>query len=331
MENDHTTRETPDDMHDIPAGEQAPASRRTPAKRHGGRDAHGPGQVRHPAAPTSLPHAGPRGRDDEEDDEWLAYRDRRIREYEMDRSRHHGAKGRQDEERKGHQDGIPADEYDDDPMATPRDGLAPNTRGEYDGPSTPFKWWLTTGGDRKGRIDPDTETHIHRHIEDVAAFADWLCAVDRQVDDVLPRCWINHPWLVMLMDQLRSGYYAKWRDGRDGQGPYYWISSVQQTISWIQQWSQATNIMSPDHTCHPHDTTVSASRIARRAAEERAGFHAIRATAWPPSEARDAALAALTLADPWTGVTAPDGMEDGTTDATQHTDGDDGGDDEAEG
>lgn len=44
-------------------------------------------------------------------------------------------------------DSIPADEYDDDPMATPRDGLAPNTRGEYEGPSTPFKWWLTTGGD----------------------------------------------------------------------------------------------------------------------------------------------------------------------------------------
>lgn len=180
-------------------------------------------------------------------------------------------------------------------------------------PDSPFPWWCARGGGTSG-VDPDAEGWIGEHIAELASWVDWLCAWDQEVDDTLPSCWANHPFLVMCMDALRTLWYGSWSTRGAYNGPVYFLQAVDSTLGQMRRWMAATNSMPGDHECHPHDTTVSSARMARRRSEEDAGIHPDRAWVWPPNEPRDQALARLARTEDWGDPEpAPDGGGDGDT------------------
>jgi hypothetical protein len=126
-------------------------------------------------------------------------------------------------------------------------------------PSIVFDWYHASRSD------------VEIRIWQVARFADWLSNVNSEFDQALPECFLQHPWIIMLVDALYVRYYDSYvsQDAPNDSVPYF-IDLVYTTISRLNAWRQATEHNS---TCSGVQTSVSIQRANRIKNEVSKGYH----------------------------------------------------------
>jgi|GEM_PF-2881530 len=101
-------------------------------------------------------------------------------------------------------------------------------------------------------------------------FAEWLCAVNPDLADKLPACWIHHPMLVLLLNALRVSYKAYY-ESKNVQSQETWLlQCLFPTVSRIDEWNHEHPEVrqNPNHGHGPDSIAVSKAKQRRNSYKE---------------------------------------------------------------
>lgn len=104
-------------------------------------------------------------------------------------------------------------------------------------------------------------------------FAEWLCAVNPDLADKLPACWIHHPMLVLLLNALRVSYKAYY-ESKNVQNQETWLlQCLFPTVSRIDEWNHEHPEVrqNPDHK-HGRDAIALSKAAQRQAVYKESGY-----------------------------------------------------------
>lgn len=104
-------------------------------------------------------------------------------------------------------------------------------------------------------------------------FAEWLCAVNPDLSDKLPACWIHHPMLVLLLNALRVSYKAHY-ESKNVQSQETWLlQCLFPTVSRIDEWNHEHPEVrqNPDHK-HGRDAIALSKAAQRQAVYKESGY-----------------------------------------------------------
>lgn len=104
-------------------------------------------------------------------------------------------------------------------------------------------------------------------------FVEWLCAVDPDLADKLPACWIRHPKLVLLLNALRVSYKAYY-ESKNTQSQETWLMQcLFPTIARIDEWNhEHPEIRQDPNHVHGSDAIAQSKARQRRAVYKESGY-----------------------------------------------------------
>lgn len=155
---------------------------------------------------------------------------------------------------------------------TVRSGLAADPNGNRPASRTPRTQQPDPPHENITFYDTD-QRDLDGSLRRTMNFVEWLCAVDPDLADKLPACWIHHPKLVLLLNALRVAYKAYY-GSKNTQSQETWLMQcLFPTIARIDEWNHDHPEIrqDPNHAHGSDAITVSKAR-QRRAVYKDSGY-----------------------------------------------------------